>query len=98
VVKTASGSGKMKGDLHRMTHFFLLRQAPLQQRICYYLAENELAKNLTVGDSKVINPLLLAEETDRHQCGSFQYATNRKQADNMKASPKSQCYGHRHIQ
>ena len=32
MVKTASGSGKMKGDLHRMTHFFLLRQAPLQQR------------------------------------------------------------------
>jgi len=63
MVKTASG--KMKGDLHRMTHFFLLRQAPLQQN-CYYLAENELAKNLTVGDSKVINPLLLAEETDRH--------------------------------
>jgi hypothetical protein len=56
----------MKGDLHRMTHFFLLRQAPLQQRICYYLAENELAKNLTVAGSKVINPLLLAEETDRH--------------------------------
>ena len=88
MVKTASGSGKMKGDLHRMTHFFLLRQAPLQQRTCYYLAENKLAKNLTVGDSKVINPLLLAEETDRH----------RKQADNMKASPKIQCYGHRHIQ
>jgi hypothetical protein len=22
MVKTASGSGKMKGDLHRMTHFF----------------------------------------------------------------------------
>ena len=43
MVKTASGSGKMKGDLHRMTHFFLLRQAPLQQRTCYYLAENELA-------------------------------------------------------
>ena len=60
--------------------------------------ENELAKDLTVGDSKVINPLLLAEKTDQHQCGSFQYATNRKQADNMKASPKSQCYGHRHIQ
>ena len=39
-------------------------------------------------DSKVINPLLLAEETDRH----------RKQTDNMKASPKVQCYGHRHIQ
>ena len=88
MVKTASGSGKMKGDLHRMTHFFLLRQAPLQQRTCYYLAENELAKISHSSDSKVINPLLLAEETDRH----------RKQADNVKASPKIQCYGHRHIQ
>ena len=86
MVKTAS-SGKMKGDLHRMTHFFLLRQAPVQQRTCYYLAENELAR-FHNSDSKVINPLLLAEETDRH----------RKQTDNMKASPKVQCYGHRHIQ
>ena len=73
MVKTAS-SGKMKGDLHRMTHFFLLRQAPVQHTIA--------------ANSKVINPLLLAEETDRH----------RKQTDNMKASPKVQCYGHRHIQ
>lgn len=52
MVKTASGSGKMKGDLHRMTHFFLLRQAPLQQRTCYCLAENELAKILTYIASK----------------------------------------------
>ena len=62
MVKTASGSGKMKGDLHRMTHFFLLRQAPLQQRTCYYLAENELAKNSHNSDSKVINPLLLVRK------------------------------------
>ena len=53
MVKTASGSGKMKGDLHRMTHFFLLRQAPLQQRTCYYLAENELAKILTVATPRL---------------------------------------------
>ncbi len=52
MVKTASGSGKMKGDLHRMTHFFLLRQATLQQRTCYCLAENELAKILTYIASK----------------------------------------------
>ncbi len=51
MVKTASGSGKMKGDLHRMTHFFLLRQAPLQQR--YYLAENELAKILTIATPRL---------------------------------------------
>jgi hypothetical protein len=53
LVKTASGSGKMKGDLHRMTHFFSLRQAPLQQRTCYYLAENELAKILTVATPRL---------------------------------------------
>jgi hypothetical protein len=53
MVKTASGSGKMKGDLHRMTHFFLLRQAPLQQLTCYYLAENELAKILTVATPRL---------------------------------------------
>ena len=62
MVKTASGSGKMKGDLHRMTHFFLLRQAPLQQRTCYYLAENELSKISHSRDSKVINPLLLVRK------------------------------------
>jgi hypothetical protein len=57
MVKTASGSGKMKGDLHRMTHFFLLRQAPLQQRTCYYLAENELAKILTVATLQGYQPV-----------------------------------------
>ena len=52
MVKTAS-SGKMKGDLHRMTHFFLLRQASVQQRTCYYLTENELAKILTIATPRL---------------------------------------------
>jgi hypothetical protein len=48
MVKTAGGSGKMKGDL-----LFLLRQAPLQQLTRYYLAENELAKILTVATPRL---------------------------------------------
>ena len=71
MVETASGSGKMKGDLHRMTHFFLLRQAPPTAHLLLSGRKRTRQDSHSSG-SKVINPLLLAEETDRYRKQAYE--------------------------